>query len=98
MLDRPVAFYRVNTPFVARGITARDGDLLVFWPGHPTHTLAAREPGIGPKRVRSHAHIDDGIVYGLLLELLNSDTITALTFFSASVVRTSPGRRARHLA
>lgn len=87
MLDRPVAFYRVNVAFVVHGLHGCGGDILAFWPGHPTHTLATREGGRGPRRVRSHQGVPDGIAYGLLLQLLNDDAITPLTFVSASVVR-----------
>lgn len=86
MLDRPVAFYRVHTAFVVHGIHGVPGDTLAFWPGHPTHTLTTREGGRGRRRVRSHQGVADGIAYGLLLQLLNDDTITPLTFVSASVV------------
>lgn len=87
MLDRPVAFYRVNAAFVVHGLHGCAGDILGFWPGHPTHTLATREGGRGPRRVRSHQGVPDGIAYGLLLQLLNDDAITPLTFLSASVVQ-----------
>jgi hypothetical protein len=86
MLDRPLACYRVEVPALIAGLPASTGDLLIFWPGHPTHTLALREWGRGSRPVRRFTHVDDGIVYGLLLELLNSDVICPLTFASAAVV------------
>lgn len=91
MLDRPVAFYRVLSAFVVHGLHGHAGDTLAFWPGHPTHTLATREGGRGRRSVRAHTGVPDGIAYGLLLQLLNDDTITPLTFVSAAVMRAPDG-------
>ncbi len=89
MLDRPIAFYRVNSPVIVAGLHAGTGDMLIFWPGHPTHTLSVREWGTGSKPLRRFTHVADGIVYGALLELLNDDVIVAMSLYSATVVQLS---------
>jgi len=87
MLDRPIAFYRVQSPVIVAGLHASTGDMLILWPGHPTHTLAVREWGTASKPIRRFCHAADGVVYGALLELLNGDVIVAMSFYSASVVQ-----------
>ncbi len=90
MLDRPVAFYRITAPCVIAGLPGLPDDLLIFWPGHPTHTLSVRANGRGRRQVRRHTYCEDGIVYGLLLEALNADLLIPLSFFSASVLPSRP--------
>lgn len=86
MLDRPIAFYRVLSPVIVAGLHAGTGDMLILWPGHPTHTLSVREWGTGSKPLRRHCHVADGVLYGAVLELLNNEVIVPLSFATASLV------------
>lgn len=82
MLDRPTAVFRVCSPML-HPVAASAGDLLVFWPGHPSATLTVRAPGRGPKRIRRKAFVPDGVIYGALLCLLEDDVIVPLTLQDA---------------
>lgn len=66
MLDRPSIVCRVLRP-LCEPIVARPGELLVVWPGHPTHTLTVCAPD-GQTLLR-HGHCAAGVLYGALLNL-----------------------------
>lgn len=66
MLDRPSIAALVVRP-IRTPIAAQPGDMLIAWPGHPTHTLGVVSPE--PRRVLRTRHVPDGAVYGELLRL-----------------------------
>jgi hypothetical protein len=70
MLDRPSIVCRVVRP-MACPIAADPGDVLVAWPGHPTHSLAV----VRHQRVVRTRHVPDGVLYGALLDLFLSARI-----------------------
>ena len=76
--DRPVAFYRVRSDFVAAGLYGRLGDILSVWPGHPSHAIVTREAGRGWRRLRSHGGTEHGIDAGSFLRQLGEGTVTPL--------------------
>jgi hypothetical protein len=66
MLDRPSIVCRVIgcTDLL---IDATPGDLLVVWPGHPTHTVTVCTPD--GHTVRNFRFCAEGSLYGILLNL-----------------------------
>ena len=77
MTERPIATYRVNTPLLWP-IAAAVGQLLVVWPGHPTHTLAVVRRTRGHAVVR-HAFMADGALYGVIMNLELDGHLTPLS-------------------
>lgn len=77
MTERPIASYRVNTPLLWP-IAAAVGQLLVVWPGHPTHTLAVVRRTRGHAVVR-HAFMADGALYGVIMNLELDGHLTPLS-------------------
>ena len=76
MLDRPSIVCRVLRP-ILDPIAARPGEVLVVWPGHPTHTVTVRtEDGHASLR---HCCVPEGALYGLLLNLYLDAAIQCLT-------------------
>jgi hypothetical protein len=66
MLDAPSIVCRVIRPIVYP-IVARPDEVLVVWPGHPTHTLTVCAPD--GKAVLRWIYCADGALYGILLNL-----------------------------
>ena len=66
MLSRPSIVCRVLGPTGTLLESAR-GDLLVIWPGHPTHTVSVCTPD-GRITLRWR-HCPEGVLYGALLNL-----------------------------
>lgn len=77
MTEHPIASYRVNTSMLWP-IAAAVGQLLVVWPGHPTHTLAVVRRTRGHAVVR-HAHMPEGALYGVIMNLELDGHLTPLS-------------------
>ncbi len=73
MLTEPIAVLLVRAPVIAP-IVARPGELIVVWPGHPTHTLTVTD-GSGTQ-IRRHKYVPDGALYGPLL-ILDADGVVS---------------------
>jgi hypothetical protein len=65
MLDRPSISARVVRP-IQTPIAAFPGDIVVAWPGHPTHALAVVSHE--PRRVIHTQHVPDATLHGTLWE------------------------------
>lgn len=76
MSEAPSFVFRVEVPIISP-ITAKAGECLAVWPGHPTHTLTVLSPD--GRRVLRHAHVEDGALYGPLLTLDADGVLAALT-------------------
>lgn len=59
-------------------VRARVNDLLVIWPGHPTHTLAVLDPQ--RTAVTSHCFMADKYLFGYALGLMNDERIVTQAF------------------
>jgi len=87
MLDQPLAMYRVVHPMLWP-IPAPADALLVVWPGHDTHTLtvcldAPRYP------ILRHAHISDGALYGIIMNLDLDGIIAPLSEADRALLRSA---------
>jgi hypothetical protein len=58
-------------------LPARAGQLLVVWPGHPTHTVTVWERNLS--RVVRHGYVSDGALYGPILCLCDDGALAFLT-------------------
>lgn len=62
---------RIDSP-----VQADPGDVLVVWPGHPTHALMVMTDD---RQLVRHAACPEGVLYGSLLHLFLDSAIQPLT-------------------
>lgn len=88
---KPIAVYSVSSP-ILWPIAAAEGDLLVIWPGHPTHTLTvcANRPG---QPVIRRCHFPDGALYGVIMNLDLDEIIVPWTASDRAALRSSKFQR-----
>jgi hypothetical protein len=75
MTREPLAVLLVLRPILAP-LPAASGESIVCWPGHPTCALVAVKKN---GQVRAHCGLEDGKLYGAILNLLLDESVTPLT-------------------